>query len=261
MTSHLTEEALVLHYYSEMSAAEEAEATEHLSRCAECHEQFRRLQRILTAIDEQAIAVPELPEHFERLVWAKLQPDLVRERRPWLSWFVLSPGRLAWVASVVLLVAVAFMAGRLTPRVDPTAPSGAVATTAGQLRERILLVDLGEHLEQSQMVLVQLVSGDEGTSADRSAERDRAGELVAANRLYRQTALSTGDTAIADLLDELERVLVDIAASPSSASGLDAARKRIESGSLLFKVRVVSSEVRQRQRTIVQERAGQRSSL
>ena len=47
-----------------------------------------------------------------------------------------------------------------------------------------------------------------------SDERARAEQLVAANRLYRQTAVSTGDTGIADLLDELERLLVDLAASP-----------------------------------------------
>jgi len=37
-------------------------------------------------------------------------------------------------------------------------------------------------------------------------------------------------------------------------------RRRIESKGLLFKVRVVSSDVRQRQRAIVQERATQRAS-
>jgi hypothetical protein len=86
---------------------------------------------------------------------------------------------------------------------------------------------------------------------------------VAANRLYRQTAVANGDAGIADLLDELERVLVDLAASPEeiSAEDLNTVRRRIESRSLLFKVRVISSEIRQRQQSIVQERAGSRSSL
>jgi len=37
-------------------------------------------------------------------------------------------------------------------------------------------------------------------------------------------------------------------------------RQRIEARSLLFKVRVVSSDVRQRQKSIVQSRAGNSSS-
>jgi hypothetical protein len=54
-----------------------------------------------------------------------------------------------------------------------------------------------------------------------------------------------------------------VAASPEQVSSQDLGdlQRRIESGSLLFKVRVVSSEVRQRQRALVRERAGQRSSL
>jgi hypothetical protein len=94
-------------------------------------------------------------------------------------------------------------------------------------------------------------------------ERDRADELVGANRLYRQVAAATGDTTLADFLDDLERVLVDVAASPETLSSQDLAevQRRIESKSLLFKVRVVSSDVRQRQQSMAQERAGQRSAL
>ena len=82
---------------------------------------------------------------------------------------------------------------------------------------------------------------------------------MAANRLYRQTAASTGDAAMASVLDDLERVLVDIAASPSTVSqeDLDSVRRRIESKELLFKVRVVSSQVRERQKAAIQERTGQ----
>jgi hypothetical protein len=132
-----------------------------------------------------------------------------------------------------------------------------------QVRERILLVDLGEHLDRSQMVLVELVSADDSSgTVDISLEQSRAEQLVSANRLYRQTALSTGDAAMASVLDELERVLVEIAASPSTVSqeDLDSVRRRIESKELLFKVRVVSSQVRDRQRA-ASERQATRSTL
>jgi hypothetical protein len=259
---HLTEDELVLHYYGEMADAEETRATTHLSSCAECHESYRRLQRVLAAVEESALAGPELPPHFERTVWARLEPNLPRDRRSWLSWLVLSPGRLAWIATLVVLVGAAFMAGRLTPR-QPVPAQPQAAPDEAQVRERILLIDLDDHLEQSQMVLVELVSADDREPVNMSEERSRAEQLVSANRLYRQTAVTNGDSGLADLLDELERVLVDVAASPEHVSSQDLGelRRQIESRSLLFKVRVVSSEVRQRQRAIVQERAGQRSSL
>ena len=113
------------------------------------------------------------------------------------------------------------------------------------------------------MVLVELVSADDTQgNVDISMEQSRAEQLVKANRLYRQTALSTGDAAMASVLDELERVLVDIAASPSTVTqeDLDSVRRRIESKELLFKVRVVSSQVRDRQRAAT-ERQATRSTL
>src|SRR5262249_50003873 len=170
------------------------------------------------------------------------------ERRGWLRSALLTPAYLAFAAGVLVLVGAAFIAGRMMPKTP--AATAASANTAAQVRERILLVDLGGHLDRTQMVLVELVSADDKGSVDISSERARAEQLVAANRLYRQTALSTGDAATASVLDDLERVLVDIAAGPSTMSqdDLDSVRRRIESKELLFKVRVISSQVREREK-------------
>jgi len=52
------------------------------------------------------------------------------------------------------------------------------------------------------------------------------------------------------VLDELERVLVEIANTPQDATrnDLEALRARIASRGVLFKVRVVHSEMRERER-------------
>ncbi len=247
MNLHLNDDDLVLHYYGEMPAADEARAESHLAACDACQANYTRLQRVMAFVDS-APAVEAAPG-FERTAWARLEPSLQRPERNWLSWFVFSPARLAFTAGIVILIGAAFMAGRITRAV---VPSGDRATqTAENVRERILLVDLGDHLDRSQMVLVELVSaGDDQGKVDISLEQSRAQQLVAANRLYRQTALSTGDAGMASVLDDLERVLVDVAASPSTVSqeDLDSVRRRIESKELLFKVRVVSTQVRERQK-------------
>jgi len=250
--THLTEDELVLHYYGEMDAAAEPRATEHLGGCTACHGSYARLQRVLAIVD--SVPAADAPEGFERVAWARLEAALPPRRRGWLAWFVYSPARLAFAAAIVLLVAGAFVAGQLVPRATAPAASAArqasARAKAGAVRERILLVDLGDHLDRSQMMLVELVSADDSGPVDISSEQARAEQLLAANRLYRETAVKTGDTATAAILDELERVLVDVAASPSTLtqSDLDAVRQRIESKGLLFKVRVVSSDVRARQR-------------
>jgi hypothetical protein len=252
-STHLNDDDLVLHYYGEMGRADEARAESHLEACHACRGNYARLQRVMAFLDS-APAV-DAPAGFERTAWARLEPALHARRRGGLVASFVSPAYLAFAAGILLLVGAAFMAGRLLPR-TPAGPQAA-AKGAETVRERILLVDLGEHLDRSQMVLVELVSaGEDKGNVDISTERARAEQLVAANRLYRQTAMSTGDAAVASVLDDLERVLVDVAASPSTVSReeLDSVRRRIESKELLFKVRVVSSQVRERQQAAIAER-------
>ncbi len=256
---HITEDDLILHYYGELESTAARRTADHLRECTACNGSFTTLQRVLAAVD--AAPPVELGDGFERKVWARLQPELDREpRRGWLSWFVLSPARLAWVAAVVILVGAAFFAGRVS---QPAVPSSATETTTAStgLSERILLADLGEHLDRSQLMLTELVSADPDDTADFAAQRTRAEELVADNRLYRQTAAANGNTSLAAVLDDLEQVLVDVAASPDNVSVADFGdvRQRIESKGLLLKVRVLSLEVQKRQKAQMRLRAGQSS--
>lgn len=257
---HATEEDLVLHYYGELAAADETRTAAHLRECPDCHASYRRIQQVLMSVDEAALATPELPEGFERTVWARLEPRLQRGQRRWVPRLFASPASLGWATTALVIAVVAFYAGRMSPR-PADAPARSAAAASNQVRERILLLELGEHLDRSQRVLVELVSAPEAGAAS-AGERERAEELVIANRLYRATALSAGDASVVDLLDQLERVLVEVAASPSdlSASEMEDVRRRIESGSLLFKVRVVSSDLQQRRNAAVRQ-TGQRSSL
>jgi hypothetical protein len=85
---------------------------------------------------------------------------------------------------------------------------------------------------------------------DISTEQRWAEDLVAASRLYRQDAVDAGEQSVALVLDELERSLLEIARTPSRATAarLNEIRRRIDAASLLFKVRVLGNELRQRER-------------
>jgi len=104
---------------------------------------------------------------------------------------------------------------------------------------------VGDHLEKSQILLVEIMNADVRASADLSNEQRQARDLLDANRLYRVSAQQTGDPAVAGLLDDLGRVLTEIANAPSTLTQADlqAIRGRIQSQGLLFKIRVVGSEV------------------
>ena len=73
--------------------------------------------------------------------------------------------------------------------------------------------------------------------------------LQARHLIRVRSAQRAGDTATANILDDLERVLMEIANSPSTLSNgqLQQFQKEIEDRGLLFKVRVVGSQARQRE--------------
>jgi hypothetical protein len=234
MDQHLTEEQLILTYYGEAPGNDETDR--HLGGCSVCRDDYRRLQLVLNSIESP---VPDPGPDYEAQVWAKLAPAIPKRR--WQSW----RHRERWlpIGAVAGLIIAAFFAGRLTH-----VPQQQTAS-APQVRERILVVAVGDHLETSQMVLAEIVnSARSETAVDFSTERQLAEGLVNANRLYRQTAAAEGDTGVASVLDDLERVLIEVAHSPDtlSAAQMDALRQRIEVQGLLFKIRVIGSQMRER---------------
>jgi hypothetical protein len=81
---------------------------------------------------------------------------------------------------------------------------------------------------------------------DISAEQERAADLLTESRLYQQTAVRAGDHMLAGVLDELERVLLEISHAPSrlEPAQLDDLRLRLRSDGILFRIRVLGSTVR-----------------
>jgi hypothetical protein len=259
---HPSDDELILHYYGELDTNAGRRVSDHLQICETCYGSFTALQRVLATVE--AAPAPEIADGFERIVWARLRPELEKGRGGWLKAVLVSPVRLAWVAGAVLIVMAAFFAGRWqrTPGDQAVVPQLADNARESGLREQVLLADLGAHLDRSQMMLIELVSADGTADLDVATERERAERLAADNRLYRQTAVANGNQALAAVLDDLEQVLVDVAASPDLLTPADLVevRQRIDSKGLLFKVRVLSSEVQQRQKKEIRARAGQSSS-
>ncbi len=149
------------------------------------------------------------------------------------------PQRWAAVGAIAALIVVAFVVGRRTaPNVEK-----ANNLPPQVVKERVLMVALDGHLERSQMVLLEVAHAAD--AKDVSMVRDDAEELVGSNRLYRQAALKIGDRKTADVLDQLERALLEIAhSSPDEGKAqIEELRRQIESQGLLFKVQVIHSNV------------------
>ena len=157
----------------------------------------------------------------------------------------------------------AFFAGRFYPQGTAPGPTQMVRGVDPKAGERIMLVAVGDYLERSQMVLFELVNASPKGAMDISAEQERAEDLVSESRLYRQTALRTGDTAVANVLDDLSRVLLEIAHAPSrmTPEDLQNLRQRLEAEGILFKIRVLGSTVRNQEDSVPDAASSGRQKL
>lgn len=266
--SHPSTDDLVLHYYGEADDPAALEA--HVAACPECRAAFESLRAALSAVTTDE--APGRGAAYGALVWQSLEPKLriegrlkatpreeatgaasrdsspptvIASRRERLR--TLAPRRLLWTGALAASLMAAFLLGRYLPR-----PGG--EGTSGPVRERILLLAVGDHLDRSQVVLLELLNADPLASLDVTVERRSAEDLLSANRLYRQVAARSGDAGVARVLEELERVLIEVANGPSELGPQDLAalRRRIESQGVLFRVRVIGSQIREREKEAVQ---------
>lgn len=238
MTGHLSEDDRILLFYGE--AEDEASLRAHLEICADCRAAMGSLESLLAALREDD--VPERGGDFSHAIWERVKPQRIPvEPVPRSARVLPVARRLAPFLALAASLLIAFQLGRVS-RVDEPITAGA--------RERILLVAVSEHLERTQMVLVELQNAGGNGEVDLSSERQWAQELVPSNRLYRQAAVHAGETGMANVLEDLERLLVEVANGPAriSPAAFQEIRARIESQGILFKVRVIESQVRERQR-------------
>jgi len=252
MINHLSEDELILHYYGETDRADESHVESHLASCAECQVANQQLRRVMTLVDTAAPV--QAPLGFERTAWARLEPALdgtpsgVRK----FFWFP----QWALAGGIAALVLVAFMAGRFSGGEPSGVTTGSVMARIEP--ERVLQAAVGDHLDRTQIMLAELANADTDHADVFAAEQDRAADLVAVNRLIRQSVEQSGDAAVADVLEDLERVLLEIANAPADATSneLTGLQSRITTEDLLFRVRVIASEMRQR--TLNDREAGDR---
>lgn len=230
---HLDQEQLVAHYYGE--AGKDIE--KHLADCYECRTEFGDIQRLLTAVTPPA--APARGPQYGTEVWNRVRGHLPQDA-PQRQWWLM-PQRWAAVGAMAALIAVAFLVGRHTATPPPNVATNNPPPQV--VKERVLMVALDGHLERSQMVLLEVAHAAD--TKDVALVRDEAEDLVGSNRLYRQAALNIGDRRTADVLDQLERALLEIAhSSPDEGTAqIQELRRQIESQGLLFKVRVIHSNV------------------
>lgn len=237
--AHCSDDDLVLAYYGESDAADA-----HVAHCGECAVRYRELQSMLALIGPGD--VPSRDDRYGLEVWQRIRHRLPEVEPRWYAvpvrWRLMAS---AGAAAVVLIVT-GFVAGRVSsPEPASITTERAAAGVDDDTRRRVLMLTVADHLERSERVLTEIVNAPAG--ADLSTQQEWAGDLLASSRLYRQDLIDNRELTIASVLDDLERTLLEIVHRPSLATDadLDAIRRRVDSVALLFKVRVMSNELRE----------------
>ncbi|HZL57245.1 MAG TPA: hypothetical protein VFC21_09200 [Bryobacteraceae bacterium] len=233
--THISEEDLILLYYKEPCVPAALRA--HLRECGDCTVRAQALAAALNVCNEWT--VPDPGPEFGRGVWARIAPRMVDARRPRFLWLKIAGA----VTAMAALLLTAFVAGQASRHPRLASP---MAGLSRQARERILAISLTDHLDRAEMLLTEFSNAGDSDAAELSGEVGRAQDLVEEGRLLRQSLALHGDSSTLSLLDEVERFMLEVANSPGTLTAADVRqlRARIGAGSLLFKVRIIESNLR-----------------
>ena len=228
-----------LYFYGELPQPERAAVQAHLTRCAECRAALEDLSVIRAALASRPdVATPaggdwsgfmrrlNVAVAAEQSSRGPLDATPVRPLRRQLAPYLAVAATLALVTFAVLTV----LNRRPVPDTTSvvTAPPAAGAEAAQPVRHASLtatdpdpglLAVSGEHFERSKLVVLGLVTKS-GPQDDWAYERDLASSLLGDTRLYRQAAEERGMQPLADVMGDLELVLLQtsMADQPNEAS-------------------------------------------
>jgi hypothetical protein len=243
---HLSDEELYA-----LSQSPEGGLSSHLRECEECFARFHEFLALLEGAAAGAACTPRPAPDLGDRVWAAIRPSLpiygpamggagMQGRRGSGMFAAWRPRGLVWARAIaaLVLIGLAFWAGRLFEQQRREAnPALKAASQPG----RVVLLVVRDHLDRSERLLVELDHAGHLARVEGGPLAREAADLLEDNHLYRQTAAASQDPALAQLLDRLGRVLVEVAHEPAELQSGDLARMREQMNldGLLFELRVV----------------------
>ena len=232
------EERLVAYYYGETANRQEIERL--LAEDASLRKDFEELSALLDSV--HPTPPPEVEPSYGDRVWERIEWRLETGRpKPERRQTPRSALSRPWLALAACLLIGVFAIGYLQWETPETA-----AGLSGDAQQRLLLLAVAEHFDRSHHLLAELMNAPEGSVIDLSDEKETAAELLAENRLYQQTARHAQRQALLFLLEEIERVLVEVRNGPAQLHRSDFRRLKdsIENPGLLFKIQIFQADDR-----------------
>ncbi len=249
---HLSPEGLVEMYYNEAAPGDYKSAQKHVEECADCAKAYRSLESDLKALGNMEAL--ERDEGYGERMWqrvaarlpaaAEMRSPVPRPAGKWRPWLWMG---LSYATGCAVLAAAAFYVGTVwehQQHLKREAAREAQRKVTAPEKPRVVVVVLGDHLDRSERLLVELKHADADNQELVKPLRDEARGLLAANHVFREDADKSGDEALAQALDKLDRLLKEMANEPGglNAASLERLQKEMTNEGLLFEVRVLRSK-------------------
>jgi hypothetical protein len=201
------DEIVELYFYDELDARARTEADAHFAVCAACRESLADLHAIEAALASRRAI--DAPEDGWRGFTARLDARLDRlanlpTNRPTIQPSNL-PNTLLKIAAAVALVASGALAGWTLSRFGAGSPDPA-GTVIRPQTDRAITEAGDSGLERARVVLAGLAQKEQGD--EWSLERRMAATLLPEVRLIRQVAADRGRDDLADVLIDVETLLL-----------------------------------------------------
>jgi hypothetical protein len=252
-----------LYFYDELSQTERETVKQHLAACEECRRALEELTLIRSAL-ESCPTVMSPPGGDWSAFMLRLDTAIREEALPASSTHrrqaeAFSSTRFAAVLAMAALVVFVTLAvflvlrnrhtdgPRRLPSLEPTSAvnqSPPRRDVSPASTDAALAQISEQHLERSKLVVLGLATRDpdDPTGEGWDYERTLASSLLSDTRLYRQTCEERGMNSLADVLRDLELVLLQTSMSEKSdAESLAQLQRLIRRRDLITKMNVVAS--------------------
>jgi len=248
---------LPLHFYDQVEVSERRPLEEHLQTCPHCARAWQETRDVLGAIDAGAAfpreGMVDWPE-FARATVARARageslgaPPRARPQSAFL-W----GGLLAAAAALCVAVGLGIRRQPAVPVAGPSAPGDpAVSPEAARfLQQSLARQGAARYLRDSRSLLVGLVNAPvrcrrSDGSLDIALEKERARDLLRRKNLYLDALSAPRDQRLAQLMRQLETVLLQVSSLDDCAAAqqIHDLRTEIERRQILLRIDLISREV------------------
>ena len=277
--------AMPLHYYAALPDAEAAALLLHLSSCAACASEWETMRQALDAADPATVFPREAEvdwDGFARATVARARAAAISGiagRRPdappaWparpLLALVPASARWAALAAAVLVAALLFYgwpqprdAGTARVRPSPVAGAGdgpsaeSVRESAEMIASRLARRGATRYLTDSRVLLLNLVQAPARCRRadgefDITFEKEKSRELLRRKNLHEGNLDALRDRRLADLVGQLESLLIEVASLQDCASArqLHELREQIERRQILLRIDLMTREMEGRSHVV-----------